>query len=173
MSTQLPYALIGFNVMIVNTDFAGKCEEVTFPSIEYNAEEILNAGMAMPIKMPTTLKAMDVSFKMTGPVREAFLYAGTATGGFITAVVHGHLQNPEGSTAEIVYAMRGSILKIGLGSAKTADIKAGNQTIDMSVTSLGVALDGVPLFTVDAQRGFIMHGPVEQTAAQRRNLKLG
>jgi uncharacterized protein len=169
---QLPYSLVGFNLILGSTQFAGRCEEVILPKLEYKTEEILNAGMAMAIKMPTTLMPMDATFKMSESTYEGFLLAGSPLAGFVDAIVFGHLQNAEGKTSEMIYTMRGTILKVDSGSAKTGDIKAGMQTIEMNLMSIAVTRDEVPLFSVDAQRGFVLHGVIDQTAAQRKNLKL-
>ncbi len=173
MSVKFPLYLKNFNLILGPTDYAGVVEEVTFPKISYKSEEVLNGGMVMPIKIPTVLEAMDVTFKMSEQTFEGFVLAGAPTAGLIEAVVYGHLQNALGDTSELIYAMRGTILKIDSGSAKNGDLKSGVQTIEMNLMSLIVTRDNIPLFAVDSQNGMIKHGVFDHTTAARKNLKLG
>jgi P2 family phage contractile tail tube protein len=173
MSVKFPLYLKNFNLILGPTDYAGVVEEVILPKISYKSEEILNAGMAMPIKMPTVLEAMDVTFKMSEQTFEGFVLAGAPTAGLVEAVVHGHLQNALGATSELIYAMRGTILKVENGSAKNSDLKAGMQTLEMNLMSLLVTRDNIPIFTVDAQNGVIKHGVFDHFESARKNLKLG
>jgi P2 family phage contractile tail tube protein len=173
MSVKFPLYLKNFNLILGPTDYAGVVEEVTFPKIAYKTEEILNAGMAMAIKMPTVLEAMDVTFKMSEQTLEGFVLAGAPLSGLVEAVVYGHMQNVLGVTSELIYAMRGTILKIDPGSAKNGDLKAGAQTLEMNLMSLIVTRDNIPIFAVDSQNGVIKHGILDHFESARKNLKLG
>jgi P2 family phage contractile tail tube protein len=173
MSVKFPLYLKNFNLILGPTDYAGVAEEVAFPKIAYKTEEVLNAGMAMPIKMPTVLEAMDVTFKLSEQTFEGFVLAGAPTAGLVDAVVYGHMQNALGATSELIYAMRGTIIKIDPGSAKNGDLKAGVQTLEMNLMSLVVTRDSIPIFAVDAQNGVVKHGPLDHFESARKNLKLG
>jgi phage tail tube protein FII len=83
------------------------------------------------------------------------------------------MQNALGATSELIYAMRGTILKIDPGSAKNGDLKAGVQTLEMNLMSLVVTRDSIPIFAVDAQNGVVKHGPLDHFESARKNLKLG
>jgi len=170
---QFPLHLKNFKLMLGPVDYSGVVEEVILPKIKYKTEEVLNGGMAGPIKMPTTLEAMDVTFKMSEQTIAGFVLAGAPTAGFVSAIVYGHLQSLEGKTAELIYAMRGTLISVDNGSAKNGDIKSGIQTLEMNLVSLLVTRDGVPITTIDFKNGVIKHGVFDQFESARRNLKLG
>jgi P2 family phage contractile tail tube protein len=172
MAAQLPYSIVNFNLFLADGDHSGKVEEVILPTIEYKTEEIFNAGMSMPIKQPVALQAMSATFKMSEHEIRNFAAAGSPLAGFVTAILYGHLQSAEGKTSQIIYTMRGSISKIENGTAKVADLKAGQQTLVMDLMSLLVIRDGIPAFEVDAKGGVLVHGVFDHFASLRKNLKL-
>jgi P2 family phage contractile tail tube protein len=147
----VPRVLRNFNLYLLSTSWAGKCEDVTLPKIAMKKEEYRAGGMDIPDICDQGMEAMECSMNLLeydeGIMQQYGVMTGSAPQDNADVKLRGAIANNDGTTHAVKIDMTGQWTSVEMGTWKAGE--NAKLALTMHVAKYTLIIDSKPIYLID------------------------
>jgi P2 family phage contractile tail tube protein len=151
ITNAVPRVLRNFNLYLVNTSWAGKCEDVTLPKIAMKKEEYRAGGMDIPDVCDQGMEAMECSMNLLeydeGIMQEFGVLSEMDKA---NVKLRGAIAANDGTTHPVQIDLTGQWLNVEMGAWKAGE--NAKLALTMHVSYYKLVINAKPIYEIDPMK---------------------
>jgi len=171
ITNAVPRVLRNFNLYLLSTSWAGKCEDVTLPKISMKKEEFRAGGMDIPDICDQGMEAMECSMNLLEYDEGIMQQYGVLSAQDNADVkLRGAIAANDGTTHPVIIDLTGQWTSVEMGTWKAGE--NAKLALTMHVATYKLTINSKPIYEIDPMKMVRKVNDVDELLPQKTAMAL-